>query len=365
MLEGLAEGDSQGDLRFDDEESQKHDIWTVSINRTKPLAIRSVVKYVEWYRDSSASKEFSLAMAPKAASLLDRHLSADADPSLDVRLVYGEFLPFLIHVDSNWVAQRIERIFPEDPRLKPLRDVAWAAYLAGNPAYDATFDFLRSRYSSMIGEIGSDWLTGIGHLLNDPDASLADHLMQLYWRGKITLEPGEPLDQFYRRAGDRLAAHLVEYVGRSMSETKEPISGDILDRLQRLWDLRLQRTKDTQHPDEMAAFGWWFNSGNFEDKWAVDHLKQSLERSGGSMQPKLDPLGRLARLAEQYPTDVISCTELIVDAEPIDVILWVDDLRSILATVITVGDADDVKTASGLIHCLGSRGHHEYRDLLR
>jgi hypothetical protein len=365
ILESLAAGDSQGDLPFDDEESQKHDIWTASINRAKPRAIRSVLKYVEWCRDNSGSKEFSLALAPNAGSLLHRHLDADFDPSLDVRLIYGEFLPFLIHVDAAWITQHVESIFPGRPPLRPLRDVAWAAYLGANPAYDAVFQSLRSMYLSAIGEIGTPRFTGSGHLLDDPDGNLANHLMQLYWRGEITLDPGEPLDQFYSRASDKLAAQMVGYVGRSMSEMKEPIPAEVLARLGRLWTLRLQQVTGTQHANEMAAFGWWFNSGSFEDKWALDRLQQTLQRSGGSMEPKLGTLKRLARLADKYPSEVISCTEMIVNAEPVYVILWVDDLRSILGTIVRVGDAGAVRRAHTLIHSLGSRGYHEYRDLLQ
>lgn len=365
VLENLSEGDNLEAPPYDDEDSQKRDIWSASINRAKPRAIRAVVKYIEWYRDNAGSKEFSLTTTPEAASLLDCHLNPDVDPSLDVRLIYGEFLPFLLHVDNHWVAQHIEKIFPEDHSLKPLRDVAWAAYLVANPAYDTAFRILRPFYSSAVDEIGKPRLTGSGHLLYEPDVNLANHLMQLYWRGRITLDPGELLDRFNARASDELIGRMVEYVGRSMSESKEQIPAEVLDRLQRLWAQRLQQVMDKQHPKEMAAFGWWFNSGYFEDAWALDHLHQSLLRSSGAMEPKLDTLQRLARLAEKYPSAVIVCTEMIVNAELIDVILWVEDLKRILSTVIRVGDAEASKTAGRLIHSLGSRGYHEYRELLQ
>jgi hypothetical protein len=365
VLEALAEGDDLGDLAYGDEDSQKKDIWIASINRAKPQAIRAVVRYIEWYRDNTGSKDFSLASTPEAASLLQRHLDPAAEPSLDVRLIYGEFLPFLLNVDSHWVAQHINEIFPEKQSLRPLRDVAWGAYLVANSAYDAAFRLLRSFYSTAVDEIGRSWFTGGGHLLEDPDKNLANHLMQLYWRGQITLDSDELLDKFYARASDDLIGQTTTYVGRSMSETKDGIPPVIVDRLQRLWARRLQQVTDKNHPKEMAAFGWWFNSGCFEDEWALDHLHQSLQRSNGVMEPKLGALQRLAQLGEKYPSAVVSCTEMIVNAEPIDVILWVEDLQHILSTVIRVGDSKASKTARGLIHSLGLRGYYEYRELLQ
>jgi hypothetical protein len=365
VLEALSEGDDeQEDLCYDDEDSQDRDIWTSSINRTKPRAIRAVVKYIEWYRDIAGPKGLSLRGTPEAASLLQRHLDPAFDPSLDVRLIYGEFLPFLLNIDPYWVGDHIDRIIPEGQTLQSLRDVAWGAYLIANPAYDVAFDFLRRFYSSAIDEIGRPRMAGRGHMLADSDGNLAHHLMQLYWRGRISLDPGELLDCFYARANDDLLGQTTTYVGRSISDTKEGIPKEILDRLKRLWSRRLEQVTDKQHVREMAAYGWWFNSGYFEDEWALDHLQQSLQRSNGAMEPKLGTLERLVRLAEKYPSTVIDCTDMIVRAEPIDVILWVEDLKRILSIVIRVGDADASKRARSLIQSLGVRGYHEYRELL-
>src|SRR5438309_11278751 len=55
-----------------------------------------------------------------------------ADASLDVRLIYGEFLPFLMSIDSSWMKQNVEQIFPREPALRLLKDVAWVAYLTAN-----------------------------------------------------------------------------------------------------------------------------------------------------------------------------------------------------------------------------------------
>jgi hypothetical protein len=113
----------------------------------------------------------------------------------------------------------------------------------------------------------------------------------------------------------------------------------------------------------MAAFGWWFNSGYFDDSWALEHIYESLKLSSGNIEPKLGALERLSNLAERHPEIVIACTELIVSAEPVDLILWVDDLTTILRAVLRSGTIAS-KAERSVINSLGVRGHLQYRNLL-
>lgn len=357
-----AEEDPDDRLDYRNQDSKDRDIWSASINRIRPRAIRNMIMYLEWCRDNLRAEKFSFHDVPEVEALLQKHLDVAIDSSLDVRLIYGEFLPFLMSVDSLWVKKNIEAIFPRDPALKYLKDVAWVAYLTANSAYDQAFEILRSEYVTAIEELGSKRELGRGHMLDQPDEKLAQHLLQLYWRGRIGLDSGGILERFYNKADDALLGHAVTYAGRSISSTKD-IPDEILGRLQQLWDYHLSRAAGSGHMREMAAFGWWFNSGYFEDGWALEHLLKSLQLSNGNMEPKLGTLQRLAKLAERYPDAVIKCTELIVDAELVDVILWVDDLTTILQTLLKSG-TDASKVARKIVQKLGVRGHLQYRSLL-
>ena len=170
------------------------------------------------------------------------------------------------------------------------------------------------------------------------------------------------MEAFFRKADDTLLGHTVTYVGRSVSNSKE-IPEEIQRRLQQLWDYHLSRAVDTSRVREMASFGWWFNSGHFEDSWALEHLLESLQLSNGSIEPKLGTLQRLAKLAARYPDIVIRCTGLIVNAEHMDVILWVDDLTTIFRVVLKSG-TQSARVADKIIQTLGVRGHLQYRSLL-
>jgi len=363
LIEALAGEEDPNTLDYRNPDSLQRDVWSASINRVRPRAIRTAIMYIEWCRNNLAKLEFSFKVVPEAASLLQHHLDSGVDPSLDVRLIYGELLPFLMSVDAAWVQENTRAIFPQEIEQRSFYDVAWVAYLTANSAYDKAFEILRSQYSSAITEIGSTRRVGPGHMLVDADEKLAQHLMQLYWRGRIGLEEGGVLREFLHRASDGLLGQTVTYAGRSISNTKD-IPDTVLEKLKSFWEYQLSRPSTTARVKEMAAFGWWFNSGHFEDQWALERFYFSLELSKGEMEPKLGALQRLVKLARQYPDLVIACTKLIVDAEPVDVILWVDDLTSILTTVLKSG-GDASETARSIIQTLGIRGQLQYRALLQ
>ena len=362
LIEQLATEDDSTRLDYRNPDSLQHDVWSASINRNQPRAVRSVIAYIEWCRDNMGREGFSLQSVPEAESFLRDHLDDAADPSLDVRLIYGEFLPFLMSIDATWIASNVDRIFPNTIEKKSLRDVAWVAYLTANAAYDQAFELLNPQYSVAVDEIGTSRHVGLGHMLVEPDEKLAQHLMQLYWRGRIDLKEGGLLQKFYERAGTALSQDVITYVGRSISNT-EQIPQEVLKRIESLWDYHLSRVSGSKHAPEMAAFGWWFNSNHFDDQWALEHLYMSLQFSRGEMDPKLGTLTRLAALSEKYPEQVIACTELIVNADPPDLILWEVDLKKILTSTLKSG-ATSAKIARKIIQDLGIRGHLQYRVLL-
>ncbi len=365
IIATLAESkEGSKELPYTDPDSQSKDIWTHSVNRTEARAMRVVFQYIEWCRDNLKEEKFSLASVPEAEKLLASGLNADLQPSLDIRLVYGELLPFLVSIDRQWVENNKSKIFPPEPEKRSLRDIAWVAYLTANYAYNLAFEVLEDLYLSAVqSELGEPRQVGTGHMVYNPDEGLIHHLMQLYWRGRIGLEENGILDIFLQQASDELSARMVRYLGQSLKETKE-LSSDERQRLEQLWDRSISRPDDSQHKRELAQYGWWFNSNHFDDQWALEHIHKSLQLSHGEFDPKLGTLERFARLAEKYPKLVVHSTQLIVSADFENVILWHDDLKKILSTVLKSGDAEAMKVARSIIQNMGAKGYLEYRSLL-
>ena len=194
---------------------------------------------------------------------------------------------------------------------------------------------------------------------------LSHHLVQLYWWGMLDLTESSVLSDFLATASDGALKSMIVYVGRSLSETQEPVAEEIVARLQMLWDYILTSDNARKDSKVFANFGWWFNTSYFDDAWALDRLHSSLVLAGGRYEPAFEALSRLSRLAEVYPSLVLYCTRVIVLTEREYVDLWTVDLSNILRTILGLGNAELTAEATSLINELGSRGYLTYRGLLK
>ena len=190
-----------------------------------------------------------------------------------MRLIYGEKLPFLNAVDPKWVSNAVARIFPDETALQPLRDVAWGAYLAANPAYTDLFFLLEDHYRKAIYINDEARQQGTGHLMDRPSSDLGQHLIQMYWWSKIDLAEGSILNEFLTFASVPTLGATITYVGRSLAEAEDAVSEDAIARLQLMWDHILESEETKKSGEIFADFGWWYNTRYFDDIWALDRLK--------------------------------------------------------------------------------------------
>lgn len=344
---------------------------TLSINTTRGEAMHAVVRYALWVRrhiDSQADAEDQPRRGfdemPEVREVLDAHLDVAQEPSLAIRAVYGQWFPWLVLLDSNWARDNAKRIFPIGQGEEALLEAAWNTYVTFCRPYDNVLDILREQYRHAVERIGcrrddTRWLA-------NPDERLAEHLMVFYWRGKLSL--GEPLlTAFWEKAPDGLRGHAIEFVGRALKQTKGDIPAEILDRLKKLWELRLAIAKKAQQPSdfekEMAAFGWWFVSDKFDVSWAIAQLFESLQLVHQT-DPEHMVLEHLARTVESHPVESAQCLRILAEGDREGWKLYAsrDHIRRILAVALRNPTAG--KEAERIIHYLGSRGFLEFRDLL-
>ena len=342
----------------------------LSINTTRGSAMHAVVRYALWVRRQielkSNGKEHikhGFDEMPEVREILDYHLKPSHDPALAIRAVYGQWLPWLVKLDSQWTAQNLSNIFPKERGFQKLRDAAWATYLTFCAPYDAVFELLQDEYSNAINRIGI--FSSEGKNIANPDERLVKHLMTYYWRGKLNLdEPEGLLAQLYARAPDSLCIYALDFVGHTIYKTKESVEPKVLNRLQELWEQRIKTVRDTK-PKELMSFGWWFTSAKFDDNWAILQLKNVLELAG---EIKADHMvvAHLATLSVEMPLLTIECLALLVesDKDGWHMHVWKEHSRTIFSTVLQSTDDDARQIALNLIDCLGARGNLAFRDLL-
>ena len=181
---------------------------TYALNTTRGRALQTAIHYTSWVRRQTAATQGAQGAAgnglddlPEVRAVLDRHLDPAIDPSLAIRAVYGEYLPWLHSLDRNWVEQSLSRIFPNGE--SPLWDAAWDTYVTFCPVYDAVFSVLHAEYERAIERLGTGTQEADSGF--DPEEKLVDHLLMMYLRGKADVRrrpvtPVQVLQEGYAQA---------------------------------------------------------------------------------------------------------------------------------------------------------------------
>jgi len=345
---------------------------TLSVNTTRGEVMHSVIQYALWiHRHFSKLPDAASLLArgfdemPEVQEVLEEHLDVSKDPSLAIRSVYGQWFPWIVLLDSNWAKSYVSQIFPISATERTFRDAAWETYIVFCAPYDPVLDVLKDQYACAVENIGI--VSKDKRLLADPDERLANHLIVFYARGKIDLsDPEGKFYKFWTKASDKLRGHALAHAGELLQREMPP--PEILKRLQALWESRLAVAKVSpdNHKAEMAAFGWWFVSKKFDDKWAIDQLIESLEISGKTKPDHL-VIEQLANTSRSIPKESVRCLELMIkgDEEGWRIYSWRKHAQEILATAIQSPDFEVVQAAENLVHYLGSKGYFEFRDLLK
>lgn len=349
--------------------------FTTSSTRTvRNEAMHTVVSYAIWVRrhfkqmaDGPELIGRGFDEMPEVHQVLDAHLNPEQEQALTIRPVYGQCFPQLVSLDPIWAAQSIERIFPHDEALSDLRRVAWESYITYCSVDENVFDVLHQEYSYAVERLDAAYTK---KTLTYAHQNFAQHLMTLYWWGKLDLdEPRGLLKRFFELAPDTLRGYALQVLGLSLNEKENRVDSQLLNRLQLLWEQRIdaaRTTPPTSYTTELAAFGRWFASGKFDNSWAIEQLKQVYELVN---KVDVEPLvvERLVALADVFPDSAVECLRLMIEKDKTEqsVYGWRSKhIESILDKAIKSSSDTAIKSAKDLINYLGERGYLKFRDLL-
>jgi hypothetical protein len=295
-------------------------------------------------------------------------LIQSVEPSLAIRAVYGQWFPWLCLIDPAWAREHAPQIFPSEETQQGLRDAAWDAYITFCRPYDSVVDVLGEAYAHAIEHL--DGIARERRGLANPSGRLSEHLMSLYWRGRLSLDESDGLlARFYTKASVETRAHAVWFLGQSLHGATEAIAPEVIARLQALWTSRTDAVRSAANPEaqsgELVAFGWWFASEKFDEAWATDQLKQSLELADQA-EPDHLVVEHLVRVAQRTPLAAVQCLNLIIigDVEGWHIHGWREEARTILLAALTSNDHDARRASEALINRLGARGQLDFQSLL-
>ena len=124
-------------------------------------------------------------------------------------------------------------------------------------------------------------------------------------------------------------------------------------------------TFNTEHQEGLSAFGWWFISGKFDDKWAVDNLSRVLDIAK-EVEAAERVIQRLAEFTEQMPLECVRCLRKIVEGKlkGWEILFAKDSIRHLLSQALKSEDSEAAQEARKLVSYLCSWGYTEFRELL-
>jgi hypothetical protein len=372
IIERLVNEPERTSTEPNDSLSARQDPITESLNTVRGTGLRAALQYAVWLAreggervNGRAFDGAGLDALPKVRDVLEQHLDPAHESSLGVRAVYGEFLPNLAYLDEEWVAKKLSRIFPSEEGQEELRAATWESYLIHHHAYDNVFQLLRDEYAEAIERLPTETLRENGRGERHQER-LAEHIMALYWRGRIPLE-GDLVERLFDIAPDPVRERAITWVGLVLTnEESEAPSDEIVIRLRELWDWCLKRAqRDPQHTAELEPFGWWFASGFLGDEWAIQRFVRGL-----SILPKTEAdhsvLDRLATITRRYPIEVLKAVELMIEGDTRGwvVEVWREKVEAVLQEVRSVDASEVRKQLRELVSKLMAKGYAEFRRFL-
>jgi len=367
--------DPEPDLKYEEEYGGSNmDPATMSINTVRGEAMHATIRYGLWiyrsFKQEPTKPNRGFDEMPEVRDVLEAHLDLDREPTLTVRAVYGQWIPWLILMDEEWARARLDDIFPREESKRHYRQAAWETYLRFCRPYDDTLEVLREEYRRAIFDLEATSLDTPDEREQRPvesDRKLAEHLMTFYLRGKLDLDdPNSLIRQFLARADDELRGYAVARMGRTLRVPSPPIDPEVFERIQAFRIEAATAAPKIPHSQELAAFGEWFASSTFDPEWAMTQLERTLDLAGKIEESHL-VIERLATIAESMPLRAVQSLARILERDERNMTTYYkrDEIKIIISKALDSQDPEAAETAENLVHALGAKGLFEFRELLQ
>jgi hypothetical protein len=304
---------------------------------------------------------------PGVHQVLDDKLDKTKDPSLAVHSTFGWYLPYLFYLDRQWSEESLQLIFPSEQKTSEYWEAAWDAYVGYvGDFYTDLYRLLRPQYLRAIINMEQGTLTP-SH--ERPYEKMAIHLMIAYINDLEKLEDSEGLlVQFYRHAPDRVRAHAVWFLWRSLQEQKPGKGNGLWLKIRHLWEIRLAVASEAQASydmrEELSSYAWLLK----DTPENLDEIYALLEPIVPYLEVGTQDRHVVEYLAEQakvFPTKASLLLLKMVREVPDSIYLSREEpVRQILETVNGSVEPGAKENVSKIVNLFGERGDYRYRDLV-
>ena len=236
------------------------------------------------------------------------------------------------------------------------------AYLVGGRRTDEAWTLLIDIYTVMVERMD---LATQDRAQTFRASQLGKHLVGRLWHGRLGLDShGGLVRRFYAKASPEVATELMWWVGAGLSSLETPDSA-LTARLMSFWEFRVAAVKSGADSRELAEFGRWFASRQFDPIWSLGQLLTTLSLTG-HIEAEDAMLSTLADLAADHIQPCLAVLERWVSTAPNPWRLTqsLDTIRRIL-TIGVAGNTTAVQTSRRVISLLARDHGIDLRDVLR
>lgn len=326
---------------------------TLSLNTIRGEAMHGIIRLLFWIKRNKTEG----ALSHKIYGELEWHLDTKNDHSSAIRAVYGQWFPWIWNSNKSWAEKNMDKIFSDDR----MGVAAWYAYITLNQVYNELVRLTDSIVRKRINDLKRPAEKNID--IRDARDQFTKHIMIYYWHGLTDLTDHSIAKLFFETANVQHRKEALHFIGFELGK-ESPVSKDILERLIKLWEYRLNSiSKDVQLDiQELEEFGGWFASGKFDDSWSLSNLDKVLKITHNA-NPDYKVIEKLAEMSADYPLETINCLrEMIIGArERWSISSWEDFASKIISNSYKSQNEVARKIAIDQANKLVAKGYHSFR----
>jgi hypothetical protein len=297
-------------LPGEQEEYLVSDPFSIAINSVRGRSFESLTLFL--YQDGkNYSKTERIKIADDVKAVYEGALKKENTRAL--MFMYGHYLPSFYFRDRDWILGLLSLIFPNHKRH--LYIAAWEGYLSNN-LYEEIF------FESEFQKLYDRGLTLTNHedtgrrFFKELDEGLAVHLALAFMVYHERFGFEDSLFKEFWKNNEERQIKFISFIGRMfVSGDNQKVNellekdDDVKHRLMEFWDWVLGSKVDKKL---FEAFSYWMNCKKaiFDPSWLAERIKQTLEKTGGTLAWEYGLDTSIVKLAESAPKQTLQIIQL-------------------------------------------------------
>ena len=309
---------------------------TMSLNSFNGTSFHIIYQYAAWCQRHGKEQ----ILVPEAKAAFDSYLDEKTSHTASRHAVLGVFLPGLHYLDQEWA-----KLMPPKMRHSLKTKIAfWDGYVSGRQMYSYMFGDLCRWYDEFMNE---DFV--LNPKLAQIHESTIGHVMLAYF---YDLPNADGIVEKF------LEKQHGEAIERCVQQTSFVLTGKVDDpkfnktKLAGLWKHRA--FKDSN-------LSIWFINTPLDKETAIALYRDQIKQYTGKINMSYDPVYKLAEYAEDFPSEVAECLEVLIDKYSQNIVP--DTVRETLESLLKSKDPH-VKAACKKIAEKAVQKRHDWSDLL-